>query len=355
MISGSDIYNEAISLLKKLITTPSLSGNEENSAKLIGEHLERHGINCTYCKNNVWALNEHFDPNLPTLLLNSHHDTVEPSNGYTLDPFTPLIKDGKLFGLGSNDAGAALVSLIAIFKHYYQEKNLPYNLALACTAEEEISGQNGIVATLPKLPPITAAIIGEPTGMEMAVAEKGLMVLECVSHGKSGHAARDEGENALYKALDDIQWLRSYAFEEVSELLGPVKMTTTIITAGSQHNVVPDRCQFTVDVRTTDKYTNDQVLEIIRSQISADISPRSLRLNPSSIHQDHPLVKAGVSIGLSSYGSPTLSDQSLISVPSLKLGPGLSARSHTPDEYVLLSEVKNGIDLYIQLLDQLLH
>lgn len=343
----------AISLLKKLVATPSLSGEEAATADLLMETLKRHGVTTNRHKNNVWARNKHFHPDKPTLLLNSHHDTVKPSDGYSRDPYTPHVMDDTLYGLGSNDAGGPLVSLIAAFLHFHDQKELSYNILLAATAEEETSGADGISSILEKIAPVDCAIVGEPTRMRMAVAEKGLMVLECTANGKSGHAARNEGENAIYNAVKDINWFRNYTFVKTSEFLGPVKMTVTVIRAGSQHNVVPDSCTFTVDVRTTDAYSNQEVLDVINEQIGATVSPRSIRLNPSSISTDHPLVQSGKSLGLETYGSPTLSDQAFITAPSVKIGPGDSARSHTADEYIKLQEIKDGIDIYIQLITQL--
>src|SRR5699024_1818723 len=287
----------------------------------------------------------------PTILLNSHHDTVKPNSGYTRDPFSPAIEDGKLFGLGSNDAGGPLTSLIAAFVHFYPQEKLTYNLVLAATGEEEISGDNGLVSILGKIPEIDCAIVGEPTQMRMAVAEKGLMVLECTARGVSGHAARDEGENAIYTALRDIEWLRTYQFDKISDMLGPVKMTATVIEGGSQHNVVPDTCMFTVDVRSTDAHDNAEILNVIDQHMASEITARSIRLNPSFIPLDHPIVRSGDKLGLEQYGSPTLSDQSILPVPSLKIGPGKSARSHTPDEFIRLGEIKEGINIYITLLD----
>lgn len=296
-------------------------------------------------------MNQFFDDSKPSLLVNSHHDTVKPNDGYTKDPFTPVIEDGKLYGLGSNDAGGPLVSLIAAFLHFYDKKNLNHNLVFAASAEEEISGDNGISSILDKIPEIETAIVGEPTQMRMAVAEKGLMVLECTAKGKSGHAARDEGENAIYNAIEDINWFRNHQFPQISGTLGPVKMTVTEIHAGSQHNVVPDLCDFTVDIRSTDCYSNKEILQIIEENIQAEINPRSIRLNPSFISADHPLVKAGLKLGLERYGSPTLSDQAFLSVPSLKIGPGKSARSHSSDEFIYLDEIEEGIKTYIKLLE----
>lgn len=347
----NNFSTKAIELLKKLIATPSFSRQESDTAKIIQEFLEDHGISTQRYGNNIWAQNKYFDPEKPTLLLNSHHDTVKPNSGYTKDPFAPVVEDGKLFGLGSNDAGGPLVSLIAAFLHFFDKEDLSYNLVLAATAEEEISGDNGIISILDKMPPVNCAIVGEPTQMQMAIAEKGLMVLECTAKGKSGHTARDEGLNAIYIALHDIEWLKNYQFEKQSDFLGPVKMTATVIQAGSQHNVVPDICEFTVDVRTTDTYTNEVVLEIINEHIKSDIHPRSIRLNPSFIPTDHVIVQSGKELGLKTYGSPTLSDQALLSVPSLKIGPGKSTRSHTADEFIYLHEIDDGIETYIKLLD----
>ncbi len=355
----NDLIYKATELLKQLISTPSLSKEEDKTAALIFCFLKEEGVEDTKRHlNNVWAVNKYFDSTKQTLMLNSHHDTVKPNNGYTRSPFEPQIEGaclpdrrGKLFGLGSNDAGGALVSLIATFLYFYDNPNLEYNLLIACTAEEEISGKNGIVEILNVIPPPDVAIIGEPTLMNMAIAEKGLMVLECTAKGVAGHAARDVGENAIYKALKDIEWIQAYDFHKQSQMLGPVKMTTTIINAGNQHNVIPDRCQFTIDVRTTDVYSNEETLAIIKEHLQSEIDPKSLRLNPSSIDIDHPLVKAGIKLEMQTYGSPTLSDQSLISIPSVKLGPGDSQRSHSPDEFIYLDEIKDGIEKYIQLLE----
>ncbi len=356
------LKHTAIELLKQLISTPSLSKEEDKTAALLFDFLKREGVeNPHQHLNNIWAVNKHFDPTKETLMLNSHHDTVKPNNGYTKPPFEPIIEDaslpdkqGKLFGLGSNDAGGSLVSLIATFLYFYNTPNLSYNILLACTAEEEISGKNGIVELMKVVPSPSVAIIGEPTLMDMAIAEKGLMVLECTAHGVAGHAARDAGENAIYKALKDIAWIQSFEFPVQSKMLGPVKMSTTIIKAGSQHNVIPDRCHFTIDVRTTDAYSNKETLAIIEHNLQAEINPKSLRLNPSSIALDHPLIQAGLALSMRTYGSPTLSDQSLINIPSLKLGPGDSQRSHTPDEFIYVSEIEDGIEKYIQLLEQFL-
>lgn len=345
-----DIAQSAISLLKDLIATPSFSREEDRTAELILRYLENNGVKAFRKQNNIWAKNLHFDPGLPVVLLNSHHDTVKPSGKWTRDPFAPDVLDDKLYGLGSNDAGGALTSLIGVFLHFYKKEDLPFNLILAATAEEEISGKQGVEALLPELGPIDVGIVGEPTLMQMAIAEKGLMVLDCEAEGKSGHAAREEGQNAIYAALADVEWFRTFRFPEKSEWLGEVKMTVTQIQAGSQHNVVPDSCRFVVDVRTTEKYTNQETYDTIASHVSCKVKPRSLRLNSSGISTDHPLVKRGKALGLNMYGSPTLSDQALMDFPTLKIGPGDSARSHTADEFIYLREISQGIELYISLL-----
>lgn len=352
---GGDLEGPAIGLLKRLISTPSFSKGEDNTAEIIDTFLKINEIGAFRYLNNIWARNKYFDESKPTIILNSHHDTVRPNKAYTLDPFAPIEKDGKLYGLGSNDAGGCLVSLIATFIHYYEQENLKYNLVIAASAEEEISGLNGIEILLPHLPRIDFGIVGEPTLMNMAVAEKGLLVLDCTTHGKAGHAAREEGDNAIYKALKDIEWFRNYRFDKVSDLLGPVKMSVTIINAGSQHNVVPHECKFTVDVRVNELYSFEEVLDIIKSNISCDVQPRSSRLRSTSIALDHPLIKAGVELGRTYYGSPTTSDKALMNFPTLKMGPGDSARSHTADEFIYIDEIKEGIELYIKLLDKILY
>lgn len=344
----------AIELLKELIATPSFSKEEEQTAGILCRFLGVKDIVHTRVGNNVFAFNKYFDENKPTILLNSHHDTVKPNPQYTKDPFAPITEEGKLYGLGSNDAGGCLVALIATFLYYYDKKDLRYNIIIAATAEEEISGSGGIEYTLPYLPAINCAIVGEPTQMQMAVAERGLMVLDCISHGKAGHAARNEGENAIYKALNDIEWFRSFQLDKVSELLGPSKMSVTVIeTENKAHNVVPAVCKYVVDTRINELYSFDEVLNIIKTNIQSEVKPRSTRLRSTSIALDHPLVKAGLTLQRTYYGSPTASDKALMPFPSLKMGPGDSARSHTADEYVFLDEIKEGIDLYIQLLNQL--
>ena len=348
------LFDDSLELLQALIRIPSISKEETRTASAIELFLKDRRIRTHRKNNNIWAYNKHYDAAKPTILLNSHHDTVKPNQGYIRDPFAADIEDGKLYGLGSNDAGGSLVSLIAAFLHFYDQKNLKYNLCLAATAEEEISGKDGLELIIPELGPLDFAIVGEPTCMQLAIAERGLMVLDCVAHGKAGHAAREEGENAIYNALKDIEWFRTYEFAKKSALFGPIKMSVTIIEAGSQHNVVPAECKFTVDVRVTDAYRNEEVLKIIRQNVNCDVNPRSTRLKPSSISIDHPIVKAGIAMGRETYGSPTTSDQALLDIPSLKMGPGDSARSHMADEYIYTDEIKEGIALYIKLISEII-
>ena len=343
------LSDAAIDLLIRLIKTPSFSREENNTATLIRGFLEAHGMAAQRQQNNVWAISRQFDAAKPTILLNSHHDTVKPGTGWQHDPFGATLEGDKLTGLGSNDAGASAVSLLATFL-YFQHNPPAFNLICAITAEEEISGANGIRNVLPVLGKIDLGIVGEPTGMNLAIAEKGLLVLDCTAHGKTGHAAREEGENALYKALEDMQWLRGFQFPEVSPLLGPVKTTVTQISAGTQHNVVPDRCQFVIDVRTNEQYQNQEIVDFLRSKLQSEIVPRSTHLNSSRISERHPLVQKGVAMGKTIYGSPTLSDQAMMPFETLKMGPGESARSHTPDEFILVSEIRAGIRDYIELL-----
>jgi len=349
------LQTDALSLLKQLIATPSFSKEEDNTADIIEEFLERKSVKTRVHLNNIWATNKFFDEKKPTILLNSHHDTVKPNKGYTLDPFKPIEKDGKLFGLGSNDAGGSLVSLIACFLYYHSKPDLKYNVVIAATAEEEISGSNGVESLLPHLGPVDCAIVGEPTEMQMAVAERGLMVLDCVARGKAGHAARNEGENAIYKAIKDIEWVMACRFSKVSDLLGPVKMSITVIeTENKAHNVVPAECKFVIDVRVNELYTFEEVFNTIKENIQSEIRARSFRLRSSSIALDHPLVKSGIDLGRSYFGSPTTSDKALMTFPALKMGPGDSARSHTADEYIYIDEIKKGIELYIRLLGKML-
>ncbi|RZK80326.1 MAG: M20/M25/M40 family metallo-hydrolase [Pedobacter sp.] len=344
------LQKDSLELLKRLISIQSFSKEEDQTADVIEQFLQERNIKTNRKLNNVWAYNKYFDATKPTVLLNSHHDTVKPNSGYTRDPYDAAVEGDKLFGLGSNDAGGCLVSLIGTFLYFYEQEGMSYNICLAATAEEEISGNDGLENVLPDLGELEFAIVGEPTQMNLAIAERGLLVLDCTSIGKAGHAAREEGDNAIYKALKDIEWFRNYRFSKVSEVFGPLKMTVTIINAGSQHNVVPATCTFTVDVRVTDAYTNEEVLKIIRTNVDCDVKPRSIRLKPSSIDKAHPLVQAGIALGRTTYGSPTTSDQALLSIPSVKVGPGDSGRSHMADEYIYVNEVAEGIELYIEML-----
>jgi len=345
--------NRYIDLLKKLIATPSFSKEEANAADIMRSFLDKEDILYQTKENNTWALCKYFDKHKPTVLLNSHVDTVRPAKGYTKDPFAPIEEGDILYGLGSNDAGGPLVALLATFVHFYEREDLPFNLIYAATAEEEISGRRGLEIVLPEIAPIRFAIVGEPTRMELAIAEKGLLVLDCYAHGKSGHAAREEGENALYKAIRDIQILQNYEFEKVSSVLGKVKMSVTQIEAGTQHNVVPDNCHFVADVRTNEFYSNKEAARIIGELIESDVKPRSVRLNSSGISEEHPFAQIAKRRGIRIYGSPTTSDQAIMSNPSVKMGPGDSARSHTADEYIYKSEILNGIQEYIDMLEEL--
>jgi len=352
-MSIDKLYNEAVELLKQLIATPSFSKEEDKTAAVIEQFFSARNIPASRLQKNVWAVNKHFDAAKPTILLNSHHDTVKPNPQYSKDPFAPVVVDGKLYGLGSNDAGGCLVSLIAAFVHFYEKENLKYNLIIAATAEEEISGANGIEFILPSLPAIEFAVVGEPTQTNLAIAEKGLLVLDCVATGKAGHAAREEGENAIYKAMQDIEWFRTYRFPKISETLGAIKMSVTSInTENEAHNMVPALCSFVVDIRVTDTYTHEEILETIKQHVRSNVKPRSMRLRSSKIDKDHPLVQAGTRLGKKTYGSPTSSDAALINAPVLKCGPGDSARSHTADEFIFLDEIKEGISTYIKLIEQ---
>lgn len=355
------LYEGAVQLLKQLISTASFSREEQGTAAILYAFLKENGIEAKQYLNNVWAVTPFFDPKKPTVLLNSHHDTVKPNPQYTKDPFTPVEEDGRLYGLGSNDAGGPLVALIACFIHFYLQENLPVNLVLAATAEEEVSGRNGIEALLYHEEFIAAtgqagaanwcAIVGEPTQLQLAVAEKGLLVLDCTVTGKTGHAARNEGVNALYKAMDAIQWFRDFQFPKQSPTLGPVHTNVTVIqTENKAHNVVPGTCQFTVDIRVTDAYTHEEIVDLVRQHIDADVQPRSMRMRATAIADEHPLTRAGVGLGKQTYGSPTCSDKALMPFPALKCGPGDSARSHTADEYIYLREIEEGIQHYIMLL-----
>lgn len=354
MSSFTALSDQSINLLKQLIRIPSFSREEGRTADLIASFLHRKGVTCRRVGNNIIAYNKFLAEDKPTILLNSHHDTVKPNPTYTKDPFEPIEEGGKLYGLGSNDAGGCLVSLIAAFLHYYERKDLAYNLCLIASAEEEVSGKAGIEEAYKHVVDCAFAIVGEPTRLDLAVAEKGLMVLDCKANGQSGHAAREEGVNAIYKAIEDINWFRTYQFPKQSAFLGPVKMSVTMISAGSQHNVVPATCEFVVDVRTTEVYTNAEVLAIIKQHVTCEVHPRSTRLNSSSIDLEHPIVRSGRALGKQTYGSPTMSDQALLPIPSIKVGPGDSARSHTADEFIYVNEIREGVRFYIELLQGVL-
>jgi acetylornithine deacetylase len=344
--------NDTIALLQQLIAIPSYSKEENTAADFLERYIEIKGYVVSRKGNNVWIVGPGFDSSQPTLLLNSHIDTVRPVTGWTHEPFSPVIEGGKLFGLGSNDAGASVVSLLQAF-FYLTQKQQHFNLIFAASAEEEISGKNGIECLLQELPKIDFAIVGEPTGMNLAVAERGLMVLDCVVTGQAGHTALNSGDNAIYKALPEIEWFKNHKFEKKSDLLGSVKMTVTQINGGTQHNVIPDKCSFVVDVRSNDMYSNQEILEEINKFIGCDVQPRSVRLNSTATPLNHPIVKRGLELDRSVFGSPTLSDQALMPFPSLKMGPGESSRSHTGDEYIRLDEIEEAIEIYIQLLDGL--
>jgi len=344
---------EYIQLLIQMIRIPSFSQEEAPVAMLIRDFMKSKGIVFYEKHNNTWARNQYWEEGKPIILLNSHIDTVKPVKNWTRDPFGAELEGARLTGLGSNDAGASLVTLFAVFVHLYAERDLPYNLLFAASAEEEISGAQGMESLISEWEPLDLAIVGEPTQMQMAVSERGLMVLDCTAYGKAGHAARNEGENALYKALDDISILRNFQFPNVSPMLGPVKLSVTQIQAGYQHNIVPDQCSFVVDVRTNEYYSNQEAYEIIKNQLSSEVKARSFRLNSSGIPPDHPIVKRARELGLSCYGSPTTSDQAAIPYPSVKIGPGDSARSHTADEYILIPEIEQGYDIYLNLLKEL--
>ena len=344
--------SEAITLLSSLVSIPSVSREEEQVADFLQNYMERSGIMTGRSGNNIWCISPMFDTKKPTILLNSHIDTVKPVNGWRKQPFTAKMEDGKLYGLGSNDAGASVVSLFEVYR-YLSATEQAYNLIFLASCEEEVSGKNGLESVLPQLPPIALGVVGEPTEMHPAIAEKGLMVLDVTAHGKAGHAARDEGENAIYKALDDIQWFRNYRFPKESSFLGPVKMSVTQVNAGTQHNVVPDICTFVVDIRSNECYSNEELFQEICSHIQSEAKARSFRLNSSHIDAEHPFVKRAVELGRTPFGSPTLSDQALMRFPSVKIGPGKSSRSHTADEYIRVSEIEEAIGMYIKILDGL--
>lgn len=353
-MSTSDIHNltnEAVNLLKALIAIPSPSREEEKAANYLQQYLENKGMETGRLGNNVWCLSPMFSLEKPTLLLNSHIDTVKPTGSWRKKPFVPTLEsNGKLYGLGSNDAGASLVSLTQVFLQLCGTTQT-YNLILLASCEEEISGKNGLESALPQLPPIDFALVGEPTEMQPAIAEKGLMVLDITAIGRAGHAAREEGDNAIYKILDDIAWFRDYRFDKVSSLLGPVKMSVTMVNAGTQHNVIPDRCTFTVDIRSNECYTNHELFNEIVPHLKCQATARSFRLGSSHVSPQHPLVRRAVELGCTPFGSPTLSDQALMPFPSMKMGPGKSSRSHTADEFIFVREIEEAIKLYLTLLD----
>ena len=361
-----EICQEAVALLKQLIATPSVSRDEARAADVLEAYMTGKGLNPRRHGNNIWCFSKSFDERKPAILLNAHIDTVKPVAGWQHDPFTPTVAGDRLYGLGSNDCGGGLVSLLEVFIALNGHPIIPItpinpidpinplpptNLIFLASCEEEVSGKNGIESVLPLLPPIDFAIVGEPTGMQPAIAEKGLMVIDATAHGKAGHAARNEGDNAIYHAMQDILWLKDWQFPKQSELLGPVKQTVTIVNAGTQHNVVPDQCTFTIDVRSNECYTNEEIFEYFQTHLRSELKARSFRLSPSHIPMEHPFVQACIQQGLKPFGSPTLSDQALMPFPSLKFGPGDSARSHTADEYIKISEIEGAISLYMKLLN----
>ena len=354
-MNREQLTQEAIELLKKLIATQSFSSEEERTAAIIEAWFNAHDIPFKRQANNIWATNKNFEEGKTTLLLNSHHDTVQPNNGYTRDPYSPDVEDGKLYGLGSNDAGGCLVSLIATFTYFYAQENPKYNLVIVASGEEESSGPNGLNSMLKVIPPVDVAIVGEPTLMNLAVAEKGLVVFDAKVKGTPSHAAHPNNNNAIYNCIDVLQWFKDFTFEKVSDALGEVKMTVTQIKGGKQHNAVPADVELVVDVRVNDKYSNQEIADLLQEKAPCDeIIPRSLRLNSSSIPVDHDLVKAGIALGRTTYGSPTLSDQAVLTCPSLKLGPGDSTRSHSANEFIYVNEIEEGIEIYIDLLKSIL-
>lgn len=350
MMTQEQYVSDAVQLLKKLIATPSVSRNEKDAADIMEQTIRSYGFEPQREANNLWIIDPHYDESRPTLLFNAHIDTVKPVASWSREPFSPDVEDGVLYGLGSNDCGGGLCSLLQIFR-MLTEKPQSYNLIYLASAEEEVSGKDGITRALPLLPHIDLAIVGEPTGMNPAVAEKGLMVLDVIAHGKSGHAARNEGVNAIYEALDDMRWIRDYKFEKVSEFLGPTKMTLTVVNAGTQHNVIPDKCTMLVDIRTNEFYDNEEVYEFIRQHLKSEVKAHSFRLKSSRIDPEHPLIRKCVAMGMKPFGSPTLSDQALMHFPSFKLGPGESSRSHSANEFIRISEIRDAIAKYETLLD----
>lgn len=354
-MSVENLYQKAVDLLTKLIETPSFSKEEDQTALILMNWLSQFNIPVKRNLNNVWAVNKYFDETKPSILLNSHHDTVKPNKGYTKNPFQPEISDGKLYGLGSNDAGGPMVTLMSLFVYFYEKQDLKYNLVLAITAEEENSGDDGLYSLKKIIPPIDFAVVGEPTEMKMAIAEKGLLVIDGHASGISGHAAHENTVSALYNAIDDINWIRSYEFPKISETLGKVKMSVTQIQAGDQHNVVPAKCDFVIDVRVNDLYKNQEVFDYLQSQTKSELVARSFRLNSSSIPESHIIVETWKKLGGETYGSPTCSDQAVLDCPSLKMGPGSSLRSHKADEFIYLYEIQEGIKIYVQLFEQFIY
>ncbi len=345
------LAEEALNLLKQLISIPSFSEEEDETAVAIDTWLKKFGVTTKRQYNNIYAFNKHYDESKPNLLLNSHHDTVKPNSAYTKDPFAPHVEDGKLYGLGSNDAGGALCSLLATFVHFYERDDLSYNIIMSATAEEEDAGDKSISALLPILPVIDVAIVGEPTQMQLAIAEKGLVVFEGKVEGTPSHAAHPNDNNSIYNTIQVLEWFKNYKFEKVSEVLGPVKMTVTQISAGNQHNVVPAHVDLVIDTRVNDCYSNEEINAILQKEAPCQLTPRSLNLSSSSIPIEHPLVQSGIVLGRETYGSPTLSDQAELSCQSLKLGPGDSVRSHSANEFIYVEEVKHAVGLYIDILE----
>lgn len=352
MFKLDKLQDDAINLLKDLISIQSFSFEEDKTATKINNWLKERGVKSDRKVNNIIAYNKHYDQTKPNILLNSHHDTVEPNSAYTLDPYKPQIVNGKLYGLGSNDAGGALVSLISTFLHFYDKENLSHNIILLASAEEERSGPNGIKSIMPILPEIELAIVGEPTLMNIAVAEKGLIVFDLIVKGTSSHAAHKNLDNPIYKAIDIINKISKIKFEKKSNLLDDVKLTVTQINAGVQHNVVPAEVKLVLDARINDKYTNTEIYNVLKDELDCEVVPRNLDLNSSSIPENHKIIKAGNKLGFTKYGSPTLSDQAKIKCNSIKLGPGDSTRSHTADEFIYVDEIKNGVKKYIELIEE---
>lgn len=354
MYNSEELLKNATDLLKKLIATPSLSRDEYDASLVIEGYFQHRDIPTYRLKNNIWATNKYFDESKPSIVLNTHHDTVKPNKAYTNDPFIPIEKDGKIFGLGSNDAGASLVTMVQVFRYFYEAENLSHNLIIALTAEEEISGNDGIDLLFPHLPNVELVIVGEPTQMNLAIAEKGLLVIDGEMQGTPSHAAHPNDNNSIVKCMADLQHILNYKFPKISPYLGEIKVTLSMINAGTQHNVVPEKCNFTLDVRVTDEYSNHEVFEIIQSEMTSKLTARSFRLNSSKISENHPIVKAGLEIGRTTYGSPTSSDQAIIPCTSIKIGPGDSTRSHTADEFIYIDEIKEGIEIYTKILEKIL-